>query len=566
MDTLLALYYPDLPNNDYLAIARKPEGYFVGIHAEGEVYPQTYHPFWLAGEQKLQPLPFRRRDREVLPHYNTENVGYWKAPQFDRHLYYGYPDFTKDVFAALEGLATLSTEQQQQLARAHAEHAMNLLNNQFGTSDPAMRFKLDEAQRERLDAQQLSSYLIHINEAAKHYGALPARWPTPVGDASTKYQHQIITAYLSLLQYATPTDAAAIVRQYFGGPVATETRTARAEGYDAHLLFCSRLLLESCPQNAILITEGDNDTYPLLYLQLVENFRPDILVVNRHLLHLPRYVEVLRAGQQIGGSLQLSQDMASIQAWESQQFLPGPRQTLIRPQAVEKVLNGLTRLPVSATEPVARLPFGAIQLSSKTDGPLFRPETPLFHSGDLVMLDLIASNFNQRPIAVAVTINEDYFAYSNSWQQIGLVYNLGDEKPAYHIDLNGTIAWSALLSAPKRFDYIGEQSRFYLSQLEYLLLDVGYYLDRINETTTAIDLVDRYIAHAQSDQIFNKHHYSRILHLMHQLGYDPNLVSAYVGMTRESLLTVPLAERPPYYQERLRYLQHYLLEGEFPHR
>ncbi|MDY0078002.1 MAG: DUF2723 domain-containing protein [Bacteroidales bacterium] len=35
-------------------------------------------------------------------------------------------------------------------------------------------------------------------------------------------------------------------------------------------------MLSSCAQNAILFTAADNDTYPIWYLQQVENFRPDV--------------------------------------------------------------------------------------------------------------------------------------------------------------------------------------------------------------------------------------------------------------------------------------------------
>lgn len=204
--------------------------------------------------------------------------------------------------------------------------------------------------------------------------------------------------------------------------------------------------LESCAPNAIIFTMGDNDTYPLWYVQEVEGFRTDVRVVNLSLLGTDWYINQLR--RQINNSPAIKLSIAPEKIVQGvRDYVPFYDRKIQGGVDLRQVLQFATsddasaKLPTQGGEMVnyypskrfvipvdkaAVLAQGAVTAADTANLlPAIEWEYPrnAILKNDLIVLDILANNGWERPIYWTVSMGaEQYLGLDDYFQLEGLAY------------------------------------------------------------------------------------------------------------------------------------------------
>jgi hypothetical protein len=183
-------------------------------------------------------------------------------------------------------------------------------------------------------------------------------------------------------------------------------------------------LLQSCAPNAILFTNGDNDTFPLWYLQDVEGVRRDVRIANLSLINTPWYIKQLKNTEPYGASkikIRLSdaqiEDIRPIQ-WNPQDV------TIPAPGA-----NMLTSADFKQYNIIDSSVLKTGSITFRMNNTIGYGEIKAIRVQDLMVKEIVEANNWERPIYFAVTCSEDSkIGLSDYLKMEGMAHRLVPEK------------------------------------------------------------------------------------------------------------------------------------------
>lgn len=202
--------------------------------------------------------------------------------------------------------------------------------------------------------------------------------------------------------------------------------------------------LNSCEENAIIFTYGDNDTYPLWYAQEVENIRRDVRVVNLSLIAVDWYIDLLRRKQNDSPALKLTIPSEAYRGNKRNQVLYNPYaqspnvnkavsldqflKMIAQPREVPlqggRTLEGYyeTKNVFIPVDRQAALRSGAATVADSNRIvnriPLNLTNRDQLLKDEIAILDVIGSNLWDRPIYFSVTCRREKLMGLDNYMQL----------------------------------------------------------------------------------------------------------------------------------------------------
>jgi hypothetical protein len=339
---------------------------------------------------------------------------------YNENIFYGYPEWMDDVLKLQDKGGNLSDKLLYHFARAYCQKADNLIGGDtpFQPSHPfdqtwdSMLFTTEVL--DRYDSLKWEAI-----DMLKRLTLQNPKYPIRIGFPAMKYGNEHVDAWLRLEMIGMHERA---------------TKWLKEDIYSASMLDFAYNILVSCPDNSILFVNGDNDTYPLLWLQKTKGIRSDVTVFNVSLLHSIRYLRyfshIVPVKQRVDFGMDMDRMLTEASAYAN-----------ITDKTDSALIGNLLAVQgksCSLHREDGKLVFEFIP--GATDGGQAPNEGADAHKvrlsfegrkgsyllrGEMAILGILLRNFGQRPTCFASTVDQSSFmGLQSHFSHDGFIYEL----------------------------------------------------------------------------------------------------------------------------------------------
>jgi len=192
-------------------------------------------------------------------------------------------------------------------------------------------------------------------------------------------------------------------------------------------------LLQSCDKDAVLFTNGDNDTFPLWYLQEVARVRTDVRVVNLSLANTGWYILQLKNQSPRGAKkvkFRLSDDQLqklSYMNWTPKKILLNVPKHQLTPRG-DLIAGETNTAQIYPPRPPAQL-VDKIEWTFKPamtlPGRAGEKPQGFIRAQDVIVYEVVTNNIWERPVYFAITVSESNMIGLNQYLRLdGLAYKI----------------------------------------------------------------------------------------------------------------------------------------------
>ena len=189
--------------------------------------------------------------------------------------------------------------------------------------------------------------------------------------------------------------------------------------------------LKSCEEQAILFSNGDNDTFPLWYNQEVEEVGTDKRVCNLSYLQTDWYISQMKRPYYESQALPIT--------WEYKDYMPGKNEIarvdnrLGQPVSVEKAFNFLRSDDprTKSREGDNYLPSDQLYITTPAGEQMMLKKKRMYTRSEMMIMEMIEQNDFNRPMYFCATVGNDYYLGLEPWLELtGLTYQITPTRSA----------------------------------------------------------------------------------------------------------------------------------------